>query len=149
MRKLLLLIEKCDKKCPYFDAGQGHGYWWCNCKKANKTINDSHFKGPADGGFPDFCPLADESVLKPKVEPKVYTFKDVHTEHCCIVHGCKYGLSSAGCTVCDGIAPQSYPCESCEHEPVRPVGQPVMRGLNIEWLHEKFEQVKKEKEESG
>lgn len=37
---------------------------------------------------------------------------DVHTEHCCIIHGCKYGHPD--CTVTTGRAPQSYSCESCE-----------------------------------
>ena len=41
---------------------------------------------------------------------------DVHTEHCCKWHGCKYGwgdpIREAKCTVLQG-APQSYPCEYC------------------------------------
>jgi len=36
---------------------------------------------------------------------------DVHTEHCCARHGCKY--SSEDCTVTTGKAAQSYPCEYC------------------------------------
>ena len=36
---------------------------------------------------------------------------DVHTEHCCKVHGCKYG--DADCTVVTGKKKQAYPCESC------------------------------------
>jgi len=36
---------------------------------------------------------------------------DVHTEHCCLRHGCKYG--DKDCTVARKILPQSYPCESC------------------------------------
>jgi hypothetical protein len=36
--------------------------------------------------------------------------KDVHTEHCCKWHGCKYG--NKDCTVIKGAA-QSYPCEFC------------------------------------
>jgi hypothetical protein len=45
---------------------------------------------------------------KPKyVNP---TIKDVHTEHCCEVHRvCAYGQEDT-CTVCQGIAPASYPC---------------------------------------
>lgn len=39
------------------------------------------------------------------------TIKDVHTEHCCSEHGCKYG--DKDCTVVTGKAPQSYPCEWC------------------------------------
>lgn len=37
--------------------------------------------------------------------------KDVHTEHCCVYHGCKYG--DEDCTVVTKLAPQSYPCEDC------------------------------------
>ena len=37
--------------------------------------------------------------------------RDVHTEHCCIVHGCKY--CDDECTVESGRARQSYLCESC------------------------------------
>lgn len=39
--------------------------------------------------------------------------KDVHTEHCCSRHGCKYGKDDE-CTVMLGIAPPSYPCEFCD-----------------------------------
>jgi hypothetical protein len=37
--------------------------------------------------------------------------KDVHTEHCCIKHGCKYGDNN--CTVENRHKPQSYLCEMC------------------------------------
>lgn len=37
--------------------------------------------------------------------------KDVHTEHCCVDHGCKYGHDN--CTVTNLIEKQSYLCESC------------------------------------
>jgi len=40
--------------------------------------------------------------------------KDVHTEHCCRFHGCKYG--KADCTVVAKGALQSYPCEDCNEE---------------------------------
>jgi hypothetical protein len=36
---------------------------------------------------------------------------DVHTEHCCIVHGCKY--MDDDCTVITRQLPQSYSCEQC------------------------------------
>jgi len=36
---------------------------------------------------------------------------DVHTEHCCAIHGCKYG--DPDCTVETGKRLQSYPCETC------------------------------------
>lgn len=34
--------------------------------------------------------------------------KDVHTEHCCTFHGCKYG--DKDCPVVLGTKPPSYPC---------------------------------------
>jgi hypothetical protein len=37
--------------------------------------------------------------------------KDVHTEHCCIKHGCKY--NDPACPVWLGYKAQSYVCESC------------------------------------
>lgn len=37
--------------------------------------------------------------------------KDVHTEHCCIIHGCRYG--DKDCTVTNKNHPQSYPCQTC------------------------------------
>jgi hypothetical protein len=38
--------------------------------------------------------------------------KDVHTGHCCILHGCKYGKDDK-CTVLTKKAKQEYLCESC------------------------------------
>jgi hypothetical protein len=43
--------------------------------------------------------------------------KDVHTEHCCKRHGCKYGTASVACPVISGAKPQSYPCEKCDDDP--------------------------------
>ena len=39
------------------------------------------------------------------------TDRDVHTEHCCIHHGCKYGKDD--CPVETGQKEQSFPCEAC------------------------------------
>lgn len=39
---------------------------------------------------------------------------DVHTEHCCVEHGCKYGSDS--CTVVALGVKQSFPCEACDYE---------------------------------
>lgn len=47
------------------------------------------------------------------------TNKDVHTEHCCIRHGCKYAWQQSTkphCTVKSGEKPQSYMCEMCDVE---------------------------------
>jgi|15BtaG_2_1085339.scaffolds.fasta_scaffold06105_4 hypothetical protein len=38
---------------------------------------------------------------------------DVHTEHCCSVHGCKYGNRENDCTVESGEKRQSFLCEYC------------------------------------
>lgn len=56
----------------------------------------------------------------------VVSDKDVHTEHCCIRHGCKYeyqgyhGLTGfpnpKTCTVVLGEKPQSFGCEHCWEE---------------------------------
>jgi hypothetical protein len=35
-----------------------------------------------------------------------------HIEHCCSIHGCKYGDDM--CPVANGIEQQTYPCESCD-----------------------------------
>lgn len=42
------------------------------------------------------------------------TTEDVHTEHCCSRHGCKYGRDD--CPVEAGLKPQSHPCEACDFE---------------------------------
>ncbi len=43
--------------------------------------------------------------------------KDVHTEHCCLIHGCKYGYDQfkcdKECTVATNKKQQSHPCEYC------------------------------------
>ena len=38
--------------------------------------------------------------------------KNVHTEHCCVQHGCKYG--DEDCPVANGRQKQSFSCEDCE-----------------------------------
>ena len=35
----------------------------------------------------------------------------VHSTHCCVIHGCKYGDDN--CPVVNRIEIQEYPCESC------------------------------------
>ncbi len=39
---------------------------------------------------------------------------DVHTEHCCVIHGCKY--QDCYCTVATKQKVQSYLCESCQYD---------------------------------
>jgi len=64
-----------------------------------------------------------EAFIIPKVAPTMVkidheikvrepgTPSDVHTEHCCVIHGCKYGHDT--CTVVTGEHRQSGPCEEC------------------------------------
>lgn len=40
--------------------------------------------------------------------------KDVHTGHCCALHGCKYGNDQ--CPVELGTKIQQYPCEVCSDD---------------------------------
>lgn len=44
--------------------------------------------------------------------------RDVHTQHCCKFHGCKYGEED--CPVTTGQKSQQFPCEFCldDHEPI-------------------------------
>lgn len=43
--------------------------------------------------------------------------KDVHTEHCCIRHGCCYRITHEDkCTVIDGGVKQSFRCEFCDSD---------------------------------
>lgn len=40
--------------------------------------------------------------------------KDTCTEHCCVLHGCKY--SKKDCPVKNRLKKQSHPCETCFFE---------------------------------
>lgn len=42
----------------------------------------------------------------------------VHTRHCCIVHGCKYGEYDT-CPVCIGYAKQEHLCEWCSEDEIQ------------------------------
>jgi hypothetical protein len=44
--------------------------------------------------------------------------KDVHTEHCCKIHGCKYSPDNSQCSVASGDKAQSFPCEHCADDQV-------------------------------
>ena len=52
--------------------------------------------------------LNNDIVIKPELESN----RCVHTEHCCRLHGCKYGDDDE-CVVANGDKSQSFPCESC------------------------------------
>jgi hypothetical protein len=54
----------------------------------------------------------EKEVIKEIIGSGQEKYKDVHTEHCCKIHGCKYGDSD--CSVAMGTKKQSHPCESCD-----------------------------------
>lgn len=56
--------------------------------------------------------------------------KDVHTEHCCVIHGCKY--NDKDCTVVAGKAVQSHPCEDCIDEER---SKSIAKSTAVETLH--------------
>jgi hypothetical protein len=35
-----------------------------------------------------------------------------HVEHCCVLHGCKYGHADCPVAACEAV--QAYPCERCD-----------------------------------
>lgn len=52
------------------------------------------------------------AITAREYHPEPEANRDVHTEHCCIAHGCKYG-DDEECTVASGKKGQSYPCITC------------------------------------
>jgi hypothetical protein len=52
--------------------------------------------------------------------------KDVHTRHCCVLHGCKYGEED--CTVTTGLLRQEHLCEECRVDGIQTLEQ--MREVN-------------------
>ena len=60
----------------------------------------------------DRAVLGNDIVLQP--EPK--NNRCVHTEHCCILHGCKYGDGDE-CPVENKTKSQSHLCEFCFDDP--------------------------------
>lgn len=61
---------------------------------------------------------------------------DVHTIHCCVLHGCKYGEDET-CTVTTQLAPQEYPCESCGMDGIISVKQinELLKGVGERCKH--------------
>jgi hypothetical protein len=54
------------------------------------------------------CPLTPAPVVEPLPEDQ----RDIHTEHCCRVHGCKYGALDCSVELC--LKPASFRQECCE-----------------------------------
>jgi hypothetical protein len=48
------------------------------------------------------------------MDKQIESEKCVHTEHCCVTHGCKYG--DPKCPVDTGVKKQSFACEDCVEE---------------------------------
>lgn len=65
--------------------------------------------GLNDQLFEDSVPFAHTSKCAPCYVRQNFT--DLHTSHCCLTHGCKYGNEM--CTVTRGVAKQQYECEWC------------------------------------
>lgn len=53
----------------------------------------------------------DGGMDKDSVVEKVYSSIGVHANHCCVLHGCKYG--DGDCPVEDEVVQQQVPCEFC------------------------------------
>jgi len=76
---------------------------------------------------------------------------NVHTEHCCVFHGCKYSYQM--CPVALGKKVQSYPCEFCDdaeddQEKDKLIGEYRKRllelGLQLQNIREAAEAYKKD-----
>lgn len=65
----------------------------------------THWSGPCGCTITHYTCFVCEARFDPR---------DVHTEHCCTTHGCRYG--GGDCTIISGEKPQSFPCEFCEFE---------------------------------
>ncbi len=87
--------------------------------ECEETLDEAGIKGWTAEQFEN-CDLGDVQVklvtpiYRPGQKPDGEA-EDVHTEHCCAFHGCKYGNSQKDCTVEEGKLTQSYPCETCTH----------------------------------
>ncbi len=46
-----------------------------------------------------------------QINPEPENNQDAHTEHCCVIHGCKYG--NEDCSVVNDKKRQSMWCETC------------------------------------
>lgn len=88
-----------------------------SCKEPNKSNVPVHEQrieiNWKDWTSKDIEKSKPKYVKVAKQPTSVTSAKDVHTEHCCSIHGCKYGEDS-DCTVVRYGAPQSFPCEYCQ-----------------------------------
>lgn len=87
-----------------------HGDKYLYCDNTSLTIRDIGFI--TDGFMGGWFSAHSVPTRRASEIPPPPLFTDVHTEHCCFDHGCKYG--NEDCTVTAKLARQSYPCESCD-----------------------------------
>jgi hypothetical protein len=87
-----------------------------------EEMEDAEYVGAEDFGYVEEHIREDilERIL-PKPEKEEAT--DVHTEHCCVLHGCKYGKDDE-CSVMLGDKSQSFPCEQCRIDGIDFVADP-------------------------
>lgn len=68
----------------------------------------------------------EEVIEKPDLDAVIpMRALDVHTRHCCVHHGCKYGEEDS-CPVYLGYKQQEFRCQDCVVGPVRPIKQSVL-----------------------
>lgn len=99
--------------CPFVNIAS-NGEYYCH----NPTYAASSYLGKIDIIDPQ-CPLREEVVtvrldvmsLAKEVPETRESERNVHTEHCCLVHGCKYGNDE--CPVATKKQRQTHLCEMC------------------------------------
>ena len=70
------------------------------------------------------------------------SLKDVHTEHCCIIHGCKY-YKDDECSVIQRKAKQSFPCELCTPKQFEIINETWKRNISInKYIENKIKEIK-------
>ena len=98
--------------------------WW-------KYLTPSYQKECIEKGPTYIYNREPSSLTGREIEVIWQNSKDVHTEHCCARHGCKYG--DPECSVALGIKKQSWNCETCDYE-MHPTNELVQL---MTWLKEK------------
>lgn len=92
-------------------SGQGTVYWYPGASTAGQYVL---FKDKKEifkhSDLDKVLEAYSFGVKEPKVAPENEHKRDVHTEHCCIHCGCKYGEEKSGCSVTTWVLKQSYPC---------------------------------------
>jgi hypothetical protein len=90
---------------------------WKEAEKTRKKEDDnkSPRKHPMIPQWPTFPGDLPNNPYRPiYCKTNNVKLKDVHTEHCCSEHGCKYGDDD--CTVTTGKKKQSFPCMDCDRQ---------------------------------